>query len=221
MYFYRTLIQGIVRTYIHIRMTTPYSVTTSMGTTGFSGHVRTSILGPLTNRQYPSAMPYHSYGTLMGVRPTPPQFYPSQTPISSDMGINARRQYWAVTGVSAAQKAQQEAIAKTSPVTQYVSPSTQRRYPVSTHVNYIEPMPASMRTTLLKSVAVGKSVYKVGLPTDAPISTKCYYPSGTRSTIRRVRSGGCAAPKKKGSIYNTSLTQSGICSWGSFPRQNY
>ena len=68
---------------------------------------------------------------------------------------------------------------------------------------------------------VGKSGFKVGLPIEAPISTKNYYPSGVRSTIKRVRSGGCTAPKKKGSIYNYSLTQPGINGWGSVPRMNY
>ena len=65
------------------------------------------------------------------------------------------------------------------------------------------------------------SAYKVGLPLAAPITTKNYYPSGTRSALQRARSGGCTAPKKKGSIYNYSLTQPGICSWGALPRQNY
>jgi hypothetical protein len=78
-----------------------------------------------------------------------------------------------------------------------------------------------MYTDIKKSVAVGKSAYKVGLPLNAPISTKSYYPSGTRTALQRARSGGCSAPKKKGSIYNTSLTQPGICAWGSIPRQTY
>jgi hypothetical protein len=72
-----------------------------------------------------------------------------------------------------------------------------------------------------KSISIGKSAFKVGMPIDAPISTKCYYPSGTRTTIRRVRSGGCVAPKKKGSIYNYSLQNGAVCGWGSLPRQNY
>ena len=78
-----------------------------------------------------------------------------------------------------------------------------------------------MYTDIKKSIAVGKSAYKVGMPLNAPISTKNYYPSGTRSALQRARSGGCSAPKKKGSIYNTSLTQSGINGYGSLPRQGY
>ena len=77
-----------------------------------------------------------------------------------------------------------------------------------------------MLTDIRKSVAVGKSAYKVGLPLDAPTSTKNYYPSGTRSALQRARSGGCSAPKKKGSIYNTSLRPA-LGSWGALPRQTY
>ena len=69
--------------------------------------------------------------------------------------------------------------------------------------------------------AVGKSAYKVGLPLDAPISSKSYDTSFRNTSLRRARSGGCTAPKKKGSIYNYSLTQPGICAWGAAPRQNY
>jgi hypothetical protein len=101
------------------------------------------------------------------------------------------------------------------------SSSTGRRFPVSTHTNYIEPIPSSMYVNILKRTAVGKSGFKVGLPLEAPITTKNYYPSGVRTTIRRVRSGGCTAPAKKGSIYNYSLKNGAVCGWGSLPRQNY
>lgn len=201
--------------------TTPYGVTTSQGTTTFSGFVRAPIVGPLNSRQYPCAMPYHSYGMLAGLRPTPPQFYPSQEPVMADMNTNARAQYWRATGRSVEQRAVEEAAAKQSPTGIKVAYSSQRQYPVSTHMNYIAPVPESMYVNVKKSIAVGKSAYKVGLPLAAPIASKSYYPSGTRTTIRRVRSGGCVAPKKKGSIYNHSLTQPGICAWGAVPRQNY
>jgi hypothetical protein len=92
---------------------------------------------------------------------------------------------------------------------------------VSSHVNYIQPITSSIRTNIVKSIAVGKSAYKVGLPMSMPIGTKSYDTSFRRSALQRARSGGCTAPKKKGSIYNYSLTQPGICGWGSIPRQNY
>jgi hypothetical protein len=202
-------------------MSTPYGISTSIGSQTFQGFVNAPVTGPLTTNNYPFSMPYHSYGTLTGQRPTPPQFYPSQEPVYAEMNTNARSQYLRATALSSAQKAQQDALGKlSSPITKVIS-SSQRQVAVSTHVNYIQPKPSSMYTDIKKSVAVGKSAYKVGLPLNAPISTKSYYPSGTRTALQRARSGGCSAPKKKGSIYNTSLTQPGICAWGSIPRQTY
>jgi hypothetical protein len=56
-------------------MTTPYGISRSIGSQSFQGYVNAPIIGPLNSSQYPNAMPYHSYGTLTGQRPTPPQFY--------------------------------------------------------------------------------------------------------------------------------------------------
>ena len=199
-------------------MTTPYGISTSTGSQTFQGFVNAPVTGPLTTNNYPFSMAYHSYGTLAGQRPTPPQF---QDPVFSNMNTNARSQYLRATSISNAEKMRQDALGKLSAAIKKVSLSTQRQYAVSSHVNYIEPKPSSMYTDIKKSIAIGKSVYKVGLPLNAPISTKNYYPSGTRSALQRARSGGCSAPKKKGSIYNTSLTQSGINGYGSLPRQGY
>ena len=202
-------------------MTTAYGVSTSIGSQSFQGFVNTPITGPLTTNNYPFSMQYHSYGTLTGQRPTPPQFYPSQEPVSAEMNTNARSQYLRATSLSSFQKARQDALGKLSDAIKKVSYSSQRQYAVSTHVNYIEPKPSSMYTDIKKSIAIGKSAYKVGLPLNVPISTKNYYPSGTRASLRRARSSGSVAPKKKGSIYNQSLRQSGINGWGSIPKSNY
>lgn len=202
-------------------MSTPYGISTSIGSQSFQGFVNAPILGPLNSSQYPNAMPYHNYGILTGQRPTPPQFFPQQEPVYADMSVNARAQYLRATALSAKQKAIQDALGKQSTPTTKVSYSSQRQYAVSSHVNYIQPIPSSMRTNILKSVAIGKSAYKVGLQLDAPIGSKSYDTSYRRSALQRARSGGCTAPKKKGSIYNYSLTQPGINGWGSIPRQNY
>jgi hypothetical protein len=202
-------------------MTTPYGITTSNGSQTFDGYVNAPITGPLNSSQYPYSMPYHSYGILTGQRPTPPQFFPLQEPIAAVMNTNARAQYLRATAISAQQKAYQDALGKLSKPITKVAQSSQRQYAVSSHVNYIEPISSSMRTSIIKSVSVGKSAYKVGLPVEAPIATKSYYPSGLRSALRRARSGGCTAPKKKGSIYNTSLRNNVTAAWGQLPRQNY
>lgn len=202
-------------------MTTPYGISRSNGSQTFQGFVNAPILGPLNSNQFPNVLPYHSFGILTGQRPTPPQFYPGQEPVYSDMSVNARAQYLRATSISSKQKAEQDALGKLSTPTTKVSYSSQRQFPVSSHVNYIAPIPGSMYTNIIKSIAVGKSAYKVGLPLEAPIATKSYDTSFKRSALRRARSGGCTAPKKKGSIYNYNLTQSGINGWGSIPRQNY
>jgi hypothetical protein len=202
-------------------MTTPYGISTSKGSQTFQGFVNAPVTGPLTTNNYPFSMAYHSYGSLTGQRPTPPQFYSYQEPVYAEMNTNARSQYLRATALTSQQKAQQDALGKLSAPVNKVISSSQRQVAVSTHVNYIEPKPSSMYTDIKKSIAVGKSAYKVGLPLNAPISTKNYYPSGTRSALQRARSGGCSAPKKKGSIYNYSLTQSGINGYGSMPRQTY
>jgi hypothetical protein len=202
-------------------MTTPYGITTSKGSQTFQGYVNAPIGGPLNSNQYPFTMPYHSYGILSGQRPTPPQFYPGQEPVYAEMSTNARAQYLRATSISNTEKARQDALGKQSNSITKVSSSSQRQYQVSSHVNYIQPIPSSMRTNIVKSIAVGKSAYKVGLPMAMPIGTKSYDTSFRRSALQRARSGGCTAPKKKGSIYNYSLTQPGICGWGSIPRQNY
>ena len=65
---------------------------------------------------------------------------------------------------------------------------------------------------------MGKSVFKVGLQPQDPYTTKNYSQSTLRTAVRRVRSGGCTAPAKKGSIFNTSLRNGNVCCWGAFPR---
>ena len=132
-------------------MTTPYGISTSIGSQTFQGFVNAPIKGPLSTNQYPNVLPYHNYGILFGIRPTPPQFYPSQEPVNAEMSVNARAQYLRATDVSVAEKARQDAIGKQSAPITKVSYSTQRRYPVSTHVNYIEPIPGSMYTNIKKS----------------------------------------------------------------------
>ena len=201
-------------------MTTPYAVSTNIGSVSYNNYVNTPITGPLSTEQTPSQIPYHSYGILAGIRPTPPQFYPMQEPVYANMNSNMRKQYLR-TAISQTVKAQQLTLGKLSIPQSYVINSSQRRVPTSSHTNYIPPIPSSMYVNIVKSNAVGQTAYKVNLPNDVPTGTKSYYPSGTRSTIRRVRSGGCVAPKKKGAIENTSLRNGQVCAWGSIVRQTY
>ena len=183
-------------------MSTPYGISTSKGSMSYDNYVNAPITGPLSTNQYPGSMPYHSYGTLSGIRPTPQFFYSYQEPVAADQFTNSRHQYFRTA----------ESV---------YSSNSGKYHNVSNHLNYINPIDSSLLTQRKRALAVGKSSYKIGLPNDAPYSTKNYYPSGVRSTIRRARSGGCVAPKKKGAIENYSLRNGQICGWGSIPRQNY
>ena len=201
-------------------MTTPYGVSTSIGSMSYNNYVNAPITGPLSTSQTPSQIPYHSYGTLVGIRPTPPQFYPSQEPVESEMNTNARHHYLRTSATPQGLKIQRERAIMTAG-NSFFSYSSGNRYPTSGHMNYIAPIPSSMYVNIRKKNAVGQSGYKVNLPEKAPISTKNYYPSGVRSSIKRVRSGGCVAPAKKGAIVNYSLSNPRACGWGSIVRQNY
>lgn len=201
-------------------MTNPYAVSTNIGSVSYNNYVNSPITGPLSTNQTPSQIPYHSYGTLTGIRPTPPQFYSMQTPVDAQMNTNAKHQYLR-TSVNNEELAKQIILGKLSQPIGYQINSSGRMVATSSHTNYIPPIPSSLRVNILKANAVGQSSYKVNLPNSAPISTKNYYPSGTRSSLRRARSGGCVAPAKKGAIQNTSLSNGNICAWGSIVRQNY
>lgn len=201
-------------------MTTPYSVSRNLGSLSYNNYVHTPINGPLNTNQYPGIVPRHNNGLLKGLRPTPPQYYPLQEPVRAEMNTNARHQYLR-TSLNTTTKVKQNAEGKLSTPNVYSIASSQRRIPVSSHTNYIAPLDNSSYINILKSNAVGQTAYKVNLPNEHPIGTKSYYPSGTRSALRRARSGGSVAPKKKGAIENVSLKNGKVWGWGSIPRQNY
>ena len=188
--------------------------------TQYSDIIVTPVYGPLSH-QYPYAAPAHNLGVLPGVHPNPPLFYPSQEPVQADQHTNSRHQYFrtaeSVQGV-AIQRAR--AIEKVTRNFHY-NHSTGTAKHTSGHMNYIAPTDSSLRTQRLRANAVGKSGYKVGLPPAALYTTKSYFPTEMRSSLRRVRSGGCTAPAKKGSIYNRSLRNGRTCAIGSIVRQNY
>lgn len=197
-----------------------YGVTSSIGSNSYSGYLNAPVLGPLSTNQFPSARPYSNYGSLPGIRPTPPQFFPSQEPNYSDYSVYPRQQFLR-TAVSRPRRAKERELAILTAPTKSFSFSTGRAYPTSQHMNYIAPPPSSMYTSARKAYAVGQGNYKIGLPNDALLSTKNYNPSTIQSTIKRVRNGGCTAPKKKGAIENYSLRSGQICGWGSIPKSNY
>lgn len=172
--------------------------TTSFG----NGYVSAPINGPLNSSQTPLQMAPHNLGVLSGVRPNPPQFYPSD---GASEFSNARHQYLrTATNVSLPRPT---GIREGNiPPTSVFNADTQRSYLVSQSTKYIAPQSSSLYISRRKSEAVGKSSYKVGLPAIAPLSYKNYNNNDVKTAIRHVRGGGSVAPAKKGSIYNTSLT---------------
>ena len=176
------------------------------------------ISGPMSTSKTPGGIRInHTLGVLQGRHPNPPQFYPSDN--SSEFS-NSRHQY---SRTAQSVKAQTAAtlLAKASNPTSRFSLSTQRQFNVSTHANYIPPQASSLYTSTMKSRAVGKSSFKIGLPDNAPMSYKSYDRNDVKTALRSVRSGGCTAPAKKGSIYNRTLCTGRVCAWGSQVSSNY
>lgn len=200
-------------------MTTPYAVSTNIGSSSYN-YVNAPITGPLSTPQTPHQLPYHKNAVLHGHRPSPPQFYPTQEPLYSNMNTNSRHTYLR-TSKKTTELAKQIALGKLSTPHGYQINSSGKIVAVSSHTNYIAPLSSSLYINTLKSNTVGKFAYKVNLPNTESLSTKNYFPSGTRSAIRRARSGGCVAPKKKGAIENVHLSNGKVCAWGSTIRQNY
>ena len=143
-------------------MTTPYSVSTSIGSVSYNNYVNAPIVAPLSTNQYPSVIPYHNYGILTGIRPTPPQFLPSQEPLYTDMFINQRNMYKRVfsktqdlsnTNIRKGMdkyiqqgtlySGAQQQLNPSPPMKHHIY-SSGRHLPVSTHNNYIPPIPSSM-----------------------------------------------------------------------------
>ena len=186
----------------------------------YNNYVMSQTIGPLSTSQTPSLLGYHSYGVLTGVHPNPPKFYPAD---NGSLFSQSRFQY-----SQCDTSAKQQMIAREKTIAQsrsykFISSSSQRQIPInSNHMNYINPVPSSMRTSVLKRQAIGKSSFKQGLPTNALLSYKNYNTNDVKSALQFSRSGGCVAPAKKGSIYNHSCTAGGgICNTGSIVGQGY
>jgi len=188
--------------------------------TQFDDIIVTPVYGPLTTSNYPSTMPYHSYGVLTGKHPNPPQFYPSD---GASEFSNARREYIR----TATRLNNPYGIYPKDINTNDLYPNTNFNYiPVDSngkplYAKYNPPTCSSLYTSARKRNSVGKSSLKVGLPNSAPLSYKNYNTNDVKNALRYTRGGGCTAPAKKGSIYNYSLRNGQVCAWGSLVRQNY
>ena len=175
------------------------------------------IIGPISHRT-PLQMHNHTMGVLYGRHPNPPQFSPAD---GASEFSNARYQYSRTASYPQATQTGTREFANTRPTSVFVA-GTQRSYLLSQSTKYIAPTASSMYTSTRKAQSVGKSSYKQGLPDSAPLSYKNYNTNDVRSALQSVRGGGCVAPPKKGSIFNTSLQNNnrGV-GWGSAVRSTY
>ena len=183
-----------------------------------NNYMASQTIGPLNSSQTPNISGVHNLGVLTGVHPNPPQFYPAD---HASEFAQARNQYWRTATSVAQQQIAREKVIANAKSFRFFSQSTRNEHPVSGHMNYISPPASSLYTSTLKSRAVGKSSYKTGLPSDAPLSYKRYNTNDVRSSLQRVRGGGCVAPPKCSAVYNTVCTKGGICNSGAIREPGY
>jgi len=128
--------------------------------------------------QYPSAMPPHNLGVLIGKHPNPMGFYPHSF---DSMTTNSRRQYYQT----------QEPLKNSNAILK---------------TKYIAPEAYSLRVASMRANSIGQSSYKEGLPDGAPLSFKGSFTTlnDERRYRRRARSSGCVAPAKKNGLNNKS-----------------
>ena len=185
--------------------------------TQYNNYVASQVIGPLNSSQTPNVSGVHNLGVLNGVHPNPPQFYPAD---SASAFSQARFQYSRTNSSSAKQQmiAREKVLAMSRPM-QFSTLATQKQFATSGHTNYIPPPASSLYTSVLKSQAVGKSSYKQGLSTQAPLSYKSHNNNDVRSSLRRIRGAGCVAPAKCRA--STVCTKGGICNIGAYSGQGY
>ena len=183
----------------------------------YGGYVSAPVIGPLSTNRTPLMMPRHNYGELPGRHPNPPQFYPSD---GASEFSNARRQYLRTRTTQYNMNTGTKMESNLPPTSVY-SAGLQQSFLVSQSTKYNAPKCSSMYISAKKSAAVGKSSFKQGLPNDALLSYKNYNKNDVKTALKFSRAGGCVAPAKKGSIYNTSSCNGRVCAWGSLVSQTY
>jgi hypothetical protein len=175
------------------------------------------VIGPLSTNQTPSTTLQNKLGNLQGIHPNPPQFYPSDGASTFAQG---RAQYRRTNTTQNNFERGTTMYSNIAPTSVY-SGDLQKRFLVSQSTKYVAPADSSLYLAAKKSGAIGKSSLKQGLPTQAELTYRNYNKNDVRTALRFARSGGCIAPAKKGSIYNTSLTNGKTAAYGSVVRSTY
>lgn len=181
------------------------------------GYASAPVIGPLSTNRTPNTTFHSELGVLTGVQPNPPQFYPS---VGASTFSQARAQYRR-TNTTMFNFGRGTRTYSDIPSTSQYSADLQKSFNVSQSTKYVAPAASSMYISAKKSAAVGKSSLKQGLPAMAPLSYKSYDRNDVKTALRMVRSGGCTAPAKKGSIFNNTLCNGRVCAIGSLVSQTY
>jgi|UniRef100_A0A6C0B1K6 hypothetical protein len=181
------------------------------------GYASAPVIGPLSTNRTPNTTFHSELGVLEGIHPNPPQFYPSDGASTFAQG---RAQYRRTRTTQDNFQRGTKTFSFIKPTTQY-SADLQKSFLVSQSTKYNAPASSSLYLSAKKSAAIGQSSLKQGLPANAPLSYKCYDRNDVKTSLKFVRSGGCTAPAKKGSIFNTSLCNGRVCAIGSLVSQTY
>lgn len=187
-------------------MSNAYKVSLTNGSSNYSNYLYSNIVGPLNTNKYPFSMRYHKHGKLNGINPTPPSFFSYQEPINSNMNTNCRQTY--VRTIISKNKEYNDRIStleKMNNGKSYYHSSTGKYFNTLGYTNYIKPLQSSSYVDIKKSKHIGKSSYKVGLSNDDYITSKNISNNTVRTHLRRARSSGCVAPKKKGSLFKKTF----------------
>jgi len=181
------------------------------------GYASAPVIGPLSTNRTPNTTFHSELGALPGVHPNPPQFYPSDNASTFAQG---RAQYRRTNTTQFNFGRGTKTYSDQQPTSQY-SADLQKSFLVSQSTKYTPPASSSLYISAKKSAAIGKSSLKYGLPTNALLSYKNYNVNDVKTALQFSRAGGCVAPAKKGSIYNTSLCNGRVCARGSLVSQTY
>ena len=159
-----------------------YIHSTHLGTQR-SGTQYGPVLHPLSTAQTPNTLPYHSYGMLFGIHPTPPLFYPGQEPVDTNMWTGPRQEY-----------------VRVQPWKPHLP--THMHHPVQgAHTNYIAPLASGLYIHEPKRTAIGKSIQPVPTHRAAWMASKSVSSHVAMDARRRVRStGGGGVRKNKGTF---------------------
>ena len=171
------------------------------------------VNGPMSH-QYPGIVSTTNNGILYGSHPNPPQYGVANT---SGSLSSAKQEYLRTDTTRNNMGTGTVDFCPQRPTSLYVA-GLQKSFLVSQCTKYNSPKCSSLYISARKSAAIGKSAYKYGIPDANGLSFKSFDRNDVKTTLHRVRGGGCTAPKKKGSIFNPYQSN---CHWGSLVSQNY